>query len=101
MVLIITSCVYTLTSIEIQFRHLQCVGLTISPTETENYDRLKLSLHDHLDHQETAGALLTSLTTTPTPTSPAPLQLSHSLLEVVFTKVALRKSEQQHTQIIH
>ena len=39
-----------LTCVEVQFGHVQCESLAVLSTETEDYDRLQLSLHHHLHH---------------------------------------------------
>ena len=44
--------------IKIQLSHLQSVRLTLLLAETEDDDRSKVSLHDHLDNLEAVAALL-------------------------------------------
>ena len=39
---------HLLTSIEVQLGHLKSICFTVSATKAEDYDRLELSLHDHL-----------------------------------------------------
>ena len=39
-----------LTCVEVQFGHVQCKSFAVLATETEDYDRLQLSLHHHLHH---------------------------------------------------
>ena len=76
----------SLTSIEVQFGHLQSECLTVSPAEAEYNHWLQLPFHYHLDHLEAAGATLLSFRSSSPPTV---LQHGHRRLEVVFTKVAL------------
>lgn len=46
---------HTHTSVEIQFGHLQSVGLALLLAKAENDDRLEVPLHDHLHYLEHAG----------------------------------------------
>lgn len=84
-----------LTCVEVQFGHLKCVGLTVSPAETEHDDRLQLPLHDHLDHLEAVGASLSPSLASSASVPPSSTKLRHGLLEVIFTEIALVKTQKE------